>query len=112
MAHTDQGLTTPHLEHAALLEFRSLRPAHHRQVRASRVGQSGPMPKLPQPIIEVAWRQAGEENKIHYRARRPDGFPRRLLARQGDGLYDLLEQHLAAIGYAGPQSAEAAVEEH
>jgi hypothetical protein len=26
------------------------------------------MPRLPQPIIEVAWRQAGEENKIHYRA--------------------------------------------
>jgi hypothetical protein len=70
------------------------------------------MPKLPQPIIEVAWRQAGEENKIHYRARRPDGSPRRLLARQGDGLYDLLEQHLAAIGYTGPKSTGDAVEEH
>jgi len=64
------------------------------------------MPKLPQPIIEVAWRQAGEENKIHYRARRPDGSPRRLLARQGDGLYDLLEQHLAAIGYTALKALE------
>lgn len=52
--------------------------------------------KLPVPIIEVAWRHVGEEGKIHYRAKRPDGTNRRLIAREGDGLYELLEQHLAA----------------
>jgi hypothetical protein len=31
------------------------------------------MPKLPQPLIEVAWKHTGEKGKIHYRARRPDG---------------------------------------
>jgi hypothetical protein len=34
------------------------------------------MPKLPQPTIEVAWRHSGEEGKIHYGARRPDGSSR------------------------------------
>ena len=70
------------------------------------------MPKLPQPIIEVAWRQKGETGRIHYRALRPDGTQRRLLAKEGEGLYQLLDQHLAAIGYTGPASAAEAEGEH
>ncbi|GAA1640534.1 hypothetical protein GCM10009744_32970 [Kribbella alba] len=70
------------------------------------------MPKLPQPIIEVAWRHAGEVGKIHYRAKRADGSPRHLIARQGEALYELLEQHLAAIGYAGPRTAAEEGSEH
>ena len=70
------------------------------------------MPKLQQPIIEVAWRHTGEEGKIHYRAKRPDGSDRHLIARQGEALYELLEQHLAAIGYTGPKSAGERSEEH
>jgi hypothetical protein len=62
------------------------------------------MPKLPQPLIEVAWRHSGEVGKIHYRAKRPDGTNRHLIARDGDALYELLEQHLHSIGYTGPKS--------
>lgn len=68
------------------------------------------MPKLPQPIIEVAWRHAGEDGKIHYRARKPDGATRHLIARQGEALYELLEAHLVALDYTGPASSQ--VEEH
>lgn len=70
------------------------------------------MPKLSQPIIEVAWRHTGEEGKIHYRAKRPDGTNRHLIARDGDALYELLEQHLASIGYTGPKSAVEGSDEH
>lgn len=70
------------------------------------------MPKLPQPIIEVAWRHSGEAGKIHYRAKRADGTNRHLITREGEALYDLLEQHLQAIGYSGPRSADEATEEH
>lgn len=70
------------------------------------------MPKLSQPIIEAAWRHSGEEGKIHYRAKRPDGTNRRLIARDGDALYELLDQHLAFIGYTGPKSAVEGSDEH
>ena len=40
------------------------------------IWQHPAMPKLSQPIIEVAWRHAGEAGKIHYRAKRPDGTNR------------------------------------
>lgn len=70
------------------------------------------MPKLPQPLIEVAWRHTGEEGKIHYRAKRPDGTNRHLVARQGDGLYELIELHFAEMGYAGPRSADEGSGEH
>ncbi len=68
------------------------------------------MPKLPQPVVEVAWRHSGETSKIHYRARRADGSPRHLVAREGEALYELLEQHLAALGYTGPTVAQGDVE--
>lgn len=70
------------------------------------------MPKLPQPLIDVAWRHKGEEGKIHYRAKRPDGSNRHLIARQGDGLYELIALHFAEISYTGPKSAEEATTEH
>ena len=70
------------------------------------------MPKLPQPVIEVAWRQTGETGRIHYRAIRPDGTRRRLLAKEGDGLYDVLELHLAAVGYSGPKTSAEGQDEH
>ena len=63
------------------------------------------MPKLSQPIIEVAWRHAGEVGKIHYRAKRADGANRHLIAREGEALYELLEGHLQAIGYTGPKAS-------
>lgn len=64
------------------------------------------MPKLPTPVIEVAWRHVGEEDKIHYRARKADGSPRHLLAREGDPLYAVLDEHLLALGYTGPASGD------
>lgn len=70
------------------------------------------MPKLSQPLLEVAWRHTGETGKIHYRARRPDGSTRHLITREGDALYEVLEQHLAAIGYTGPKSAAERSDEH
>ena len=70
------------------------------------------MPKLPQPLLEVAWRHTGEEGKLHYRMRKPDGSTRHLIAREGDALDEVLEQHLAAIGYTGPKSDEDAGQEH
>ena len=70
------------------------------------------MPKLPQPLLEVAWRHTGETGKIHYRVRRPDGSTRHLITRDGDALYEVLEQHLAAVGYTGPKSAAEGSEEH
>lgn len=70
------------------------------------------MPKLPQPLLEVAWRHTGEEGRIHYRIRRADGSPRHLIAREGDALYEVLEQHLTAIGYTGPKSPAERTAEH
>ena len=70
------------------------------------------MPKLTQPIIEVAWRHAGEAGKIHFRAKRADGSNRHLIAKEGEALYQLLEQHLLAIGYTGPKSAAEESGEH
>jgi hypothetical protein len=70
------------------------------------------MPKLPQPLLEVAWRHTGETGKIHYRVRRPDGSTRHLITREGEALYEVLQQHLDTIGYTGPQSATEGSEEH
>jgi hypothetical protein len=70
------------------------------------------MPKLTQPIIEVAWRHTGEVGKIHYRAKRADGSNRHLIAKEGEALYELLEQDLQAIGYAGPKTGAEADAEH
>lgn len=69
-------------------------------------------PRLPQPIIEVAWRHSDEVGKIHYRAKRPDGSNRHLIVREGEALYELLEQHLKAIGYSGPKSSAEGTSEH
>ena len=74
--------------------------------------QTAVVPKLPQPIVEVAWRQKGETGRIHYRAIRADGAQRRLIAKEGEGLYELLDQHLLAIGYTGPASAPEGNAEH
>ncbi len=70
------------------------------------------MPKLPQPLLEVAWRHTGEQGKIHYRVRKPDGSTRHLIARDGEALYEVLEAHLAAIGYTGPKSTAEGSDEH
>lgn len=70
------------------------------------------MPKLTQPVIEVAWRQKGETGRIHYRALRAGGTQRRLIAKEGEGLSELLDQHLLAIGYTGPASAAEGNAEH
>ena len=70
------------------------------------------MPKLNQPIIEVAWRHTGEVGKIHYRAKRADGSNRHLIAKEGEALYALLEQHLQAIGYTGPKNKTEESQEH
>lgn len=70
------------------------------------------MPILRQPIIEAAWRHTGEPGKIHYRAKRPDGTNRRLITREGEALYVLLESHLQELGYTGPKTASESSEEH
>ena len=70
------------------------------------------MPKLPQPLLEVAWKHTGEEGKLHYRMRRPDGSTCHLIAHEGETQCEVLEQHLAAIGYTGPKSDEDAGQEH
>jgi hypothetical protein len=44
--------------------------------------------------------------------RRPDGSTCHLIAHEGDVQYEVLEQHLADIGYAGPKSEEDAGQEH
>lgn len=64
------------------------------------------MPRLPHPVIEVAWRHSGEEGKLHYRAKRADGTSRHPIAQEGEALYDLLNGHLLALGCTGPKSAE------
>lgn len=86
------------IDHAVLILSAAVRTSH--------------MPRLTQPIIEVAWRHTGEVGKIHYRARRADGSNRHLIARKGEALYELLEQHLQAIGYTGPKSGTEEAEEH
>ena len=83
-----------------------------REATPARVVRVSDMPKLPQPIIEVAWRHSGEVGKIHYRAKRPDGSNRHLIVREGEALYELLEQHLKAIDYSGPKSSAEGTSEH
>jgi hypothetical protein len=53
--------------------------------------------------LEVASSHAGEEGKIHCRMRRPDGSTCHLIAHEGTAQCEVLEQHLAAIGYTGPK---------
>ena len=71
------------------------------------------MPKLPQPLLEGAWRHTGEQGKIHYRVRKPDGSTRHLIARDGEALYEVLERHLGRLATParsrppkGPKSTE------
>ncbi len=52
--------------------------------------------------IPVAWRHANEEGRIHYRIVKTDGSPRRLYVDEGSPLYQVLAEHLDAIGYEGP----------
>lgn len=68
------------------------------------------MPHLPQPIISTAWRYKNEPAKIHYRAYWPDGQPRRLVTREGEALYGVLDAHLQALSYTGPASGQEALE--
>jgi hypothetical protein len=44
--------------------------------------------------------------------RRPDGSTCHLIAHEGETQCEVLEQHLAAIGYTGPKSDEDAGQEH
>ncbi len=68
--------------------------------RTTHTKPSATVPERP-PLLEVAWRHTGEKGKIHYHVRQPDGSTRPLITRDGDALYEVLEQHLAAIGYTG-----------
>ncbi|MFP3712564.1 hypothetical protein [Puerhibacterium sp. TATVAM-FAB25] len=70
------------------------------------------MPKLSQPLLEVTWRHTGETGKIHYRVRRPNGSSHHLIPREEHALYEVLEQHLAAIGYTGPKTATKGADQH
>lgn len=64
------------------------------------------MPVMKTPVITKAWRHKGEAGRIHYIAKRADGSTRHLYVNEDNALYEILEDHLAAIGYAGPASAE------
>ena len=61
------------------------------------------MPLMKNPVITKAWRHKGETGKIHYIAKRADGTPRHLWIGEGHPLYEVLEDHLAAVGYTGPR---------
>lgn len=52
------------------------------------------------------------DRENHYRAKRPDGSNRHLIACEGEDLYALLESHLQKIGYTGPNSAAEGSNEH
>jgi hypothetical protein len=62
------------------------------------------MPTITQQIIVRAWRMKGEVDRIHYIAKRADGQDRHLIAKADSALYKVLDEHLMAIGYTGPQS--------
>lgn len=63
------------------------------------------MPHLPQPVITKAWRHKGETGRIHYIATKPGGDPRHLYVDEGSAFYNVLAEHLEALGYTGPASA-------
>jgi hypothetical protein len=46
----------------------------------------------------------GEQDRIHYIAKRADGQDRHLVAKSDSALYKVLDEHLLAIGYTGPHS--------
>jgi hypothetical protein len=62
------------------------------------------MPSITQQIIVRAWRMKGEQDRIHYIAKRADGQDRHLVAKSDSALYKVLDEHLLAIGYTGPHS--------
>lgn len=62
------------------------------------------MPTLNAKVITKAWRHADETGKIHYIAVNSDGKTNHLIAREGQRLYDVLDEQLRAIGYTGPKS--------
>lgn len=96
-----------------MIDHEALTASTRRAQGKARVGvRASIVPKLAQPIIEVAWRHSGERGRIHYRAKRADGSNRHLIAREGEALYEVLDQHLLAIGYTGPKSAAESSDEH
>lgn len=64
------------------------------------------MPVLTAKVITKAWRHADETGKIHCIAVNSDGKANHLIAKEGQRLYDVLDEQLQAIGYAGPKSNE------
>ena len=63
------------------------------------------MPHMTEAVILRAWRMKNETGKIHYLARKADGKERHLVVKADHALYDVLDSHLLAMGYAAPASA-------
>lgn len=61
------------------------------------------MPHVTIPITK-AWKFGGEPDRIHYMVQRADESARHLYVDRGHPLFEVLEEHLAAIGYEGPHS--------
>lgn len=64
------------------------------------------MPVLNEARITKAWRHTGETGRIHYTVKKANGDPRHLVVDEGSALYEVLAQHLDALGYTGPKSAQ------
>ena len=67
------------------------------------------MPRLTDVTILRAWRQSneiGRIDRIHYMISRADGEPRRCYVDAPAALHTVLDEHLRAVGYTGPKSAE------
>ena len=59
------------------------------------------MPRLNLTIPTV-WTHTGEEDKVHYTVLKTDGARRHLVAKRGSAMFNVLRDHLDAIGYTGP----------
>lgn len=71
--------------------------------------QATSMPSLSEVKILRAWRQRneiGRIDRIHYMISRAEGEPRRCYVDAGAALHQVLDEHLRAIGYAGPKDDE------
>lgn len=64
------------------------------------------MPQLAQATIVRAWRYAKTPQRIEYIVLGPDGSERHCWVEQPAPLYQVLDDHLNAVGYTGPQSDE------
>ncbi len=64
------------------------------------------MPRLDSATIVRAWRHTKTPQRIEYIVLGPGGAERRCWVEQPAPLYQVLDDHLKAVGYSGPRSDE------